>query len=53
MPEAVPEPVKDWPMKEPLPENELPFQVTPETGTFMPLALTVKEDWPTMDIVGV
>ena len=52
MPEAEPEPVKDWPMKEPLPENELPFHV-PQTGTFMPLALTVKEDLPTMDIVGV
>ena len=53
MPEAVPEPVKDWPAKEPLPVNELPFHLTPETGTFMPLALTVKEDWPTTDIVGV
>lgn len=53
MPEAEPEPVNVWPMKEPPPVNELPFHETPETGTFMPLALTVKEGWPTMDIVGV
>ncbi len=53
MPEAVPDPENDWPMKEPFPENWLPFHLTPVTGTFMPLAETVKEVLPTRDIVVV